>query len=205
MPSFFKSPKAPSPEVIDIRSPAEKEAADLYAGLSGGRSRYFSNLMSQPDLGYQSQDAALDPIYNRMRSRYAENVEQSAAERGFEPLRYGPAVSEIARGNQEMGENRAADEIARKQWWQQYVTSGGVGGGPPVGRSVYQGPTPGPSPFASLLSPVLGGIGYGLGGPLGGIAGGMLGSAATPYGGSRSPYGNQPLGYGSNSSPYVMG
>jgi len=170
MPSFFKSPKQQPAQAYDIRSPAEKERDDRVARFGTQRAGYFSDLFGKPDFGYESQDAALDPIYKRMTDRYAENVEQSAAERGFEPLRYGPAVSQIARGQQEMGENRAADEIARKQWWQQYVTSGGQAVQPgPTGRGVTQPGQPGQSPFASLFGPILGGIGGGLGKSIGGF------------------------------------
>ena len=189
---FFSSPEPQQPQVIDLRSPEEKQ-------LATQRATYFSGLMGQPDFGYQSQEASLDPLYDRMTDRYKENVEQSAAERGFEPLRYGPGVSEVARGVQEMGENRAADEIARKQWWQQYVTSGGATAAQPMGRQVYQPPEPGPSPFAGLFGPLLGTIGGMFGGGSGSSYGG------SPYGGNRSPYGNQPIGYGSTGGPYVMG
>ena len=147
MSNFFKSSAPPPATVTDLRSEQEKN-------LANQRASYFGGFYGQPDLGYQGEESKLDPIYSRMTNQFKEGVAQSAAEAGFDPLRYGPGVSATARGLQQMGENRTADEIQRKQQWLGYVSTGGLSSIGAPGRSVSQQQY-GPSPFSQLIGAIL--------------------------------------------------
>lgn len=144
------TPDAPEPKQFDLRTPGEKALADQISG-------YFSGLLGQPDFGFQTNEAALDPLYAREEDRYKQGVYGAAADAGFGPLRMGPATSQISRGLQEMGENRTANQVARKDAWRQFVLSGGRAATIPQGRELYQ-PQQRSNPWAQLGGGLLGGL-----------------------------------------------
>ena len=156
------TPDAPSPTpptIVDLRTQKEKDLADRM-------SDYFSNLLGQPDFGFSSDESALDPLYKRQEEAYKEGVYGASADAGFGPLRQGPATSQISRGLQEMGENRTAGTVARKDAWRQFVLSGGRASTQPVGRQAVSPsyPPQQSNPWAQLggglLGSVIGGGGW---------------------------------------------
>jgi len=144
------SPRAPSPTVVDLRTDQEKALANQIAS-------YFGGLIGQPDFGFQSDESAMDPLYARQAEQYKEGVYGVAADAGFGPLRNGPATSQISRGLQEMGENRTANQVARKDAWRQFVLSGGRASTDPTGRQAFQGQAQS-NPWAQLGGGLMGGL-----------------------------------------------
>lgn len=190
-------PKAPSYGVQDVRSPSER-------ALDESRAEYFKGLMGQEDWGYKDESAAMDPVYERARQRMERSISQSAADRGFGTLRYGPGVEASARGSQEMEENRAAADIQRRQQYREWVASQGKS--MPSGREVVQTSGGRPSAFSMLAGPVLGAIGTGMGGPIGGAIGGSIGGmmgGGGGFGGLRTNFIQKEPSYDNN--PYVGG
>ena len=149
--------------VADVRSPAER-------ALQESQVRYFQDLAGQPDMGFQAEETAQDPIYARARGRLQEQVSGVAAEKGFGMLQHGPSVSSFARGAQEMEENRAAGTAERRDAYRRWVMSQGREASTPVGRSTYvqQGR---PSYFSMLAKPLMTAAGTAMGGPIGGAIG----------------------------------
>lgn len=149
--------------VSDVRSPAERALQESQVG-------YFQGLMGQPDMGFQAEETAQDPIYARARGRLQEQVSGVAAEKGFGMLQHGPSVSAFARGAQEMEENRAGGTAERRDAYRRWVMSQGRESSMPVGRSSYvqQGR---PSYFSMLAKPFMGAAGTAMGGPIGGVIG----------------------------------
>lgn len=145
------APDPVQPTVLDLRTPGEKALAEQLSG-------YFSGLLNQKDFGFESNEASFDPLYKRQEEAYKEGVYGASADAGFGPLRQGPATSQISRGLQEMGENRTASQVARKDAWKQFVLSGGRASTQPVGRQAVS-PTYAPqqsNPWASLAGGFLG-------------------------------------------------
>ena len=121
----------PPPTTVDERPPGEKALAEKLSG-------YFTGLLGQQDFGFSSDEASLDPLYKRQEDEYKQGVYGASADAGFGPLRQGPATSQISQGLQEMGENRTAGQVARKDAWRQFVLSGGRASTQPTGRVVVQ-------------------------------------------------------------------
>ena len=163
--SIFKG-KPDKVQTTDVRSPAERAVQESQVG-------YFQNLMGQPDMGFQAEETAQDPIYARARGRLQEQISGAAAERGFGMLRHGPSVSSFARGAQEMEENRAAGIAERRAAHRQWVLSGGREVSTPLGRSPYveQGR---PSYFSMLAKPFMSAAGTGMGSAVGNKFGSMF-------------------------------
>ena len=164
--------KPPSSEVVDTRSASER-------ALGESQAAHFKGLMEKPDWGWQSESAAMDPLYEREQKRMEEMISGSAAERGFGALRHGPSAELSARGSQEMAENRVAGDVASRDAYRRWVTSAGREAGTPMGRQVVNQPGR-PSAFSQLVSPVMTGIGYGFGGPIGGMIGSQVGGMMQP-------------------------
>ncbi len=141
--TLFDPTTPPPPTIVDMRTQNERNLANT-------RADYFGNLFGKPDLGYQDEEAKLDPIYSRMQDQFKEGVAQSAAEAGFDPLRYGPGVSATARGLQQMGEDRTAGSIQRRQNWMNFAAGQSTPSIGAPGRNVVQQQY-GPSPFSQLL------------------------------------------------------
>lgn len=156
----FTEGEAPGAAVSDVRSPAER-------ALGESQARYFSGLMEKPDLGFQEDEAALDPLYARATGRLKEQIAGSAAEKGFGVLQHGPSVSSFARGAQEMAENRLAGTVGRRDAYRRWVMSGGRAAATPTGRTSFA--TPGQeSGLAALTGPALGSFMKGQGTDIGG-------------------------------------
>jgi len=146
-------PKQVAPTVVDLRTEQEKALANQIA-------TYFGGLLGQKDFGFESNESALDPMYARAEDQYKQGVYGAAADAGFGPLRQGPATSQISRGLQEMGENRTANQVARKDAWRQFVLTGGRASTEPVGRQAIS-PSYEPqrsNPWAQLGGSLIGGL-----------------------------------------------
>ena len=135
----------------DVRSPSERALAESQAA-------YFQQRMGERDLGYKSEQEAEDPIYAREAQRMKQGIAGAAAEKGFGMLRHGPSLDLEARGLQEMGENRAMRDVARRDEYKRWVMSGGRAAATPTGRSAY-GEREGPSGFAAMMAPAMGQLG----------------------------------------------
>ena len=171
----------------DVRSPAERQLAESQAAS-------FQQRMGERDLGYKSEQEAEDPIYAREAQRMKQGIAGAAAEKGFGMLRQGPSLDLEARGLQEMGENRAAREVERRQQYKQWVMSGGRAAATPTGRSAY-GEREGPSGFAAMMAPAMGQLGKQAGSNIGERFGQLTGGFANLFrrGGGGYPTGS-PLG-----------
>ena len=186
--SFFKS-KPATTQVADVRSPGER-------ALNEAQVSHFQGLMNQPDWGYKSESAAQDPIYERERRRMEEQISGAAAARGFGALRHGPSMELSARGSQEMGENRAAMDVERRDAYRQWVQSAGRESANPQGRTAFMQPGR-PSAFSALAGPVMTAAGAAFGGPLGaGLAGGFANMLGGKGGGFSQGFQTGAQGYG---------
>lgn len=171
-----------SPKPQDLRSPAERRAADVSARQAVERSNYFSRLRGMPDFGWSTERESYLPSWLRSEKELKEDIAGTYADLGFGPQHVGPQAAGTSMALERMREARLGDERA----WRRYVESGGTAELPAVpstGAGMFAPRQP--SPFAQLLGPVAMGVGYGLGGPIGGAVGAGVGGQ---FGMTQNPY-----------------
>jgi hypothetical protein len=156
---------AKSPKSVDLRSGAEREAADRAAQESISRANYFSRLRETPDFGYpEERGRGFELAYSRARRELPERLAGTYADLGFGPRGVGPQAAGTARELSRLEESQASQEAQDRAAWRQYVESSGTANLPAVpgtGAGIFTERQP--SPFAQLIGPVAGAVGQRVG------------------------------------------